>query len=162
MEHVLVRRIEHLTGSPAAPRIGFAVEIRDRPGPAHKAGAFPDDVVWVQLHGGLFVAKAKVRIAWIGEYSNIKEVRARTAGSPLRDLDDFWARRPKFGYAAVAQLAEERWIEPFWAGPRTYGYEWIILDDPKKRSNWLDKKPPPSNGVVLQKAFAAYKAPRPS
>lgn len=157
MEHVLIRRIEHLTGSPAAPRLGFAVEIRDRPGPAHKHGAFPDDDVWVQLHGGLYVAKAKVRICWVGEYSNIREVRRRTAGAPLHDVENFWARRPKFGYAAVAQLQGERWLEPFWAGPRTYGYEWIILDDAKKRSSWLDKKAPPSNGDALERAFTTFK-----
>lgn len=160
MEHVLIRRIEHLTGSATAPRLAFAVETRERPGPAHKHGAFPGDVVWVQLHGGLFVAKATVRICWIGEYSRIKEVRARTSGSPLHALDDFWARRPKFGYAAVAQLDTERWIDPFWAGPRTYGYEWVLLEEPKKRSSWLDQKPPPSNGDALEEAFAGFKARR--
>lgn len=160
MEHVLVRRLEHLTGSASAPRLAFAVEVRERPGPAHKNGAFPGDDFWVQLHGGLFVAKAKVRIAWVGEYSNIREIRRRTAGSPVHDVDDFWARRPKFGYAAVAELQNERWIEPFWAGPRTYGYEWIILDDEKKRSSWLEKKSPPSGGQALEKALASFKAER--
>ncbi|HLF69777.1 MAG TPA: hypothetical protein VI541_02340, partial [Actinomycetota bacterium] len=66
MEHVLIRKLDHLTGSATSPRLGFAVEARDRPGPAHKNGAFEGDVVWVQLHGGLFVARAKVKICWIG------------------------------------------------------------------------------------------------
>ncbi|HVF11662.1 MAG TPA: hypothetical protein VNA87_01110 [Actinomycetota bacterium] len=158
MEHVVVRKLEHLTGSASAPRISFAVEVRDRPGPAHKNGAFQDDVVWVQLQGGLFVARAKVRIAWIGEYSNIKEIRARTKGSPLYSTEDFWARRPKYGYAAVAQLHQEVWIDPFWAGPRSYGYEWILLEDQKKRTSWLDHKDPPRGGEELVANFNKWKA----
>lgn len=158
MEHVIIRKLEHLTGTSGAPQLGFAVEARDRPGPAHKNGAFSDDVIWVQLHGGLFVAKAKVRISWIGEYSNIKEIRARTKGSPLHDVEDFWARRAKYGYAAVAQLQAETWIDPFWAGPRTYGYEWVVLEDQKKRSAWLEKKDAPRGGEDLVAKFKAWKA----
>lgn len=157
MEHVVVRKLEHVTGTSGAPRISFAVEARDRPGPAHKNGAFQDDVVWVQLHGGLFVARAKVRIAWIGEYSNIKEIRSRTKGSPLYNVEDFWAKRPKYGYAAVAQLQQEVWVDPFWAGPRSYGYEWILLEDQKKRSSWLDHKEPPRGGEELVSKFNAWK-----
>jgi hypothetical protein len=160
MEHVIIRKLEHLTGTSGAPQLGFAVEARDRPGPAHKNGAFSDDVIWVQLHGGLFVAKAKVRISWIGEYSNIKEVRARTKGAPIHEVEDFWARRAKYGYAAVAQLQAETWIEPFWAGPRTYGYEWVVLEDSKKRTSWLDKKEPPRGGEDLVSKFNGWKAAR--
>ena len=119
MDHVLIRKTEHLTGSASSPKLGFAVETRDRPGPAHKNGAFEGDVVWVQLFGGIFVAKAKVRICWIGEYSKISEVRARTKGSPIYEVDSFWTGRPK------------------------YGYEWVLLDDDRKRSSWLDRKPAP-------------------
>lgn len=157
MEHVVIRKLEHLTGTAGAPRLGCAVETRDRPGPAHKNGAFPDDIVWIQLHGGLFVAKAKVKISWIGEFSNVKEIRARTKGSPIYQLEDFWLKRPKYGYAAVAQLQQETWIEPFWAGPRTYGYEWVLLDDSKKRSGWLDRKDPPRSAVDLRAKFDEWK-----
>jgi hypothetical protein len=143
MDHVLIRKPEHLTGSARAPALGFAIETRDRPGPVHKNGAFEGDTVWVQLHGGVFVAKAKIRICWIGEFSKIAEVRVRTRGSAIHDVDSFWTGRPKYGYAAVASLMAESWIDPFWAGPRSYGYEWVILDDDKKRSSWLDKKPAP-------------------
>jgi hypothetical protein len=157
MEHVVTRRLEHLTGTREAPSLGFAVEIRDRPGPAHKAGAAPDDPVWVQLHGGLFVARARIRLAWIGEYSNVSEVRARTRGSPLHDLDGFWTGRPRYGYAAVAALQGERWIqEPFWAGPRTYGYEWVLLENQGKRSSWLDPKDPPRGGDTLLREYRSW------
>jgi hypothetical protein len=157
MEHVLIRRLEHLTGTREAPELGFAVEIRDRPGPAHKAGAAPDDVVWVQLHGGLFVARARIRLAWIGEFSNVSEVRARTRGSALHDLDGFWTGRARYGYAAVAGLQGERWItEPFWAGPRTYSYEWVLLENDKKRPSWLDPKEPPRGGDALLREFRAW------
>ncbi len=156
MEHVLIRRLEHLTGSNEAPSLGYAVEVRDRPGPAHKAGAAPDDVVWVQLHGGLFVARARIRLAWIGEYSNVEEVRARTRDSALNGLDGFWSGRPRYGYAAVASLQGERWIEPFWAGPRTYGYEWVLLENDKKHSSWLDPKEPPRGGEGLLREFRAW------
>ena len=47
MEHVVVRALEHLAGDSAKPALGFAVETRDRPGPAYKEGSSPDDVVWV-------------------------------------------------------------------------------------------------------------------
>jgi hypothetical protein len=143
MDHVLIRKPEHLTGSAKGPSLGFAIETRDRPGPVHKNGAFEGDNVWIQLQGGVFVAKAKIRICWIGEFSKIAEVRARTRGSALYDVDSFWTGRPKYGYAAVASLMGETWTDPFWAGPRSYGYEWVILDDEKKRASWLDRKPAP-------------------
>lgn len=156
MEHVLIRRLEHLTGTAGAPRLGHAVETRDRKGPAHKHGASPADFVWVQLHGGLFVARARVRLCWIGEYSRIDEIRRRTVGSPLHDLDAFWAGRPRVGYAAVASLEQERWIDPFWAGPRTYAYEWVVLEDDAKRASWLDRKEPPRGGEGTARAFQAW------
>src|SRR5204863_2469602 len=110
MEHVVIRSLAHLTGDASEPALGFAVEARDRPGPAHKVGSSPDDPVWVQLEGGLFVARARIRLGWIGEYSTIDELRARTAGSALHDLDGFWAGRPRYGYGAVASLERERWV----------------------------------------------------
>jgi hypothetical protein len=144
VDHVVIRKLEHLTGSSGAPAVSFAVETRDRPGPAHKGGAFEGDVVYTQLHGGLIVARAKVRIGYVMEYSNIQEVRARTRGSALYGVADFWKGRPRYGFAAVAALIEETWVQPpYWGGPRTYGYEWVLLDDDKKRATWLDKREPP-------------------
>lgn len=162
MEHVVIRKLEHLTGTSRAPVLGFAVEARERPGPAYKQGAFPDDVVWIQLHGGLFVARAKVRICWIGEFSRIDEVRARTKGYPIHGIDAYWVGRPRYGYAAVAALQNETWIDPFWAGPRTYGYEWVLCDDAKKRSSWLDPRDPPRGaGEDLPRRFRSWLGARP-
>jgi hypothetical protein len=156
VDHVLIRFLEHLTGSRSAPRLGFGVEMRDRPGPLHKHGAFERDRVWVQLRGGLFVARAEVRICWVGEYSDVAVVRQRTSGSPIFGLDGFWKGRPRYGYAGVAELQREAWIEPFWAGPRTYAYEWVLLEDERKRSSWLDPKPPPRGGDGLREAFSSW------
>ena len=156
MDHVLIRRLEHLTGSEHRPALGFAVETRDRPGPAFKTGTSPGEEVWVQLHGGLFVARARIKLGWVGEFSSVDAVRARTRGSPIHDVDEFWKGRPRFGYAAVAGLENEKWIEPFWAGPRTYGYEWVTLEDEKKRSSWLDPKEPPRGGAGLVDSFKAW------
>lgn len=161
MEHVIIRKLEHLTGSAASPRLAFAVEARDRRGPANKAGAFQGDLVHVQLHGGLFVARAVIKIGWIGEYVGIDEVRARTRGSPLHDVEAFWSGRSRVGYAVVAELTQERWLPaPFWAGPRTYGYEWVVLDDDAKKRSWLDTKEPPRGGQDLRAAFEAWRARR--
>jgi hypothetical protein len=160
MDHVLIRKLEHLTGSASSPRLGYAIEVRDRKGPAHKNGAFERDAVHVQLHGGLFVARASVKICWIGEYSRIDEIRARTKGSPIYDVDDFWQGRPRVGYAAVAELVSERWVPPFWGGPRTYAYDWVVLEDDAKRKSWLDEKEPPRGGEDLKSSFAAWKASR--
>ena len=153
----MIRRLGHLAGNAQAPALRYGIETRDRPGPLHKQGAFQDDEVWVQLHGGLFVGRARIRLAWIGEYSNVSEVRARTRGSSLHDVDGFWTGRPRYGYAAVASLQGERWLpEPFWAGPRTYGYEWIRLEDPKKRGSWLEPKDPPRGGEGLLIEFRRW------
>ena len=161
MDHVLIRKLEHLTGSASSPRLGFFVETRDRKGPAHKTGAFERYVVHIQLHGGLFVGRASVKICWIGEYSRIDEIRRRTEGSPIHDLDAFWQGRPRVGYAAVAELVGERWLpEPFWAGPRTYGYEWVVLDDDAKRRSWLDEKEPPRGGEGLKTDFETWRRAR--
>jgi hypothetical protein len=160
VEHVLIRKLEHLTGSADRPDLRFGVEVRDRPGPLHKHGAFEDDTVWIQLHGGLIVGRAAVRITWIGEYSDVRQVRARTAGSPIHDLEGFWTGRARYGYAGVATLAREQWVEPVWAGPRTYGYEWVRLEDDKKRASWLDPRPPPRGGEGLLGAFRDWIAAR--
>jgi len=161
VEHVLIRPLEQLTGSKTAPSLGFAVETRDSPGPAYKEGTAPDDVVWVQLRGGLLVARASIELGWVGEYSNIAQVRDRTRTHPeLHGLDAFWQGRPRYGFAAVARLRHERWIEPFWAGPRTYGYEWVVLENEKKRKSWLAPKPPPRGGDALLREFRAWFDPR--
>lgn len=156
MDHVIVRKLEHLTGTSDRPALGYAVETRERPGPAFKTGTSPDEGVWVQLHGGLFVAKARVKLGWVAEYGGIDSVRARTRGSEIYDLDDFWKGRPRLGYAVVASLQHEKWVEPFWAGPRTYGYEWIVIEDEKKRTTWLEPKEPPRGGAGLLEQFQAW------
>jgi hypothetical protein len=155
-EHVQTRALEHLRGTPDTPRMAVAIETRERPGPAYKAGVWSDDIVWVQLVGGLFVAKARVKTSWRGEYSRLDDVkpRAGAAGFP----DDFWSGRPRRGYAVVCTLDVERWIDPFWAGPRTYGYEWIVLEDDKKRGSWLDPKEPPRGGEGLLHRFEDARA----
>ena len=160
MEHVVIRRLEQLSGGVSSPQISYAIETRDRPGPAHKNGAYPGDAVWIQLHGGLMIAKARVELCWIGEYSDVREVRARTRGSHLYEMRSFWAGRPRYGYAAVASLHHETWIDPYWAGPRTYGYEWVLLDD-KKKASWLDRKPPPRSSDDLKASFKGWLASRP-
>lgn len=157
-EHVVIRALGHLTGDEGRPRLGVGIETRDRPGPAYKAGVFSDDVVWVQLHGGLFVARARVRIAWRGEYSRVDEIRMRAEGAPVAGHEEFWAGRPRVGYAVVAQLDQERWIDPFWGGPRTYGYEWVVLESDSKRASWLTPKEPPRGGGGLARAFATARA----
>ena len=157
MEHVLIRRLEHLSGSDAGPALGFGVELRDRPGPLHKLGAYPDDPVWIQIHGGLVVGRAVVRISWVGEYDDVRQVRDRTQGSALQSMDEFWTHRPRYGYAGVVALDRERWVEPFWAGPRTYGYEWIRLEAEAKRSSWLTPKPPPRGGEGLLQRFESWR-----
>lgn len=156
MEHVLIRKLEHLSGSAGAPRLGFAVEIRDRAGPVFKGGAYEDDEVWIQLHGGLIVAKAKIKIAWLGEYSTISEIRARTKGAALYEMGSFWTGRPRWGYAAVGALKSESWVPPFWAGPRTYAYEWVRLEDEKKRASWLSRKDAPRTSEDLQAKFKIW------
>jgi hypothetical protein len=159
MEHVVIRKLEHLTGTADRPALGHAVETRDRPGPAYKIGTSPGEEVWIQLHGGLFVGKAKIKLGWVGEFSGIDNVRARTRGSAIHTLESFWKGRPRFGYASVAGLEHEKWIEPFWAGPRTYAYEWVVLEDDKKRSSWLETKDPPRGGAAgLLQEFKAWLA----
>ncbi len=158
MDHVIVRKLEHLTGTSDRPALGYAIETRERPGPAFKTGTSPDEGVWVQLHGGLFVAKARIKLGWVAEYGGIDSVRTRTRGAAIHDLDDFWKGRPRLGYAVVASLQHEKWIEPFWAGPRTYAYEWILMDDEKKRSTWLDPKEPPRGGAGLLEQFRDWLA----
>ena len=156
-DHVLIRKLEHLTGSAKAPRLGYAVETRTTQGPAYKHGAFPHDTVWIKLHGGLVVGRAEIKLAWVGEFSDIVEIRRRVPGAPIQHMAAFWAGRPRVGYAVVAELQNERWIEPVWQGPRTYGYEWVVLDE-KKRDTWLAEKPPPRGGADLRDAFLRWRS----
>jgi hypothetical protein len=161
VDHVLIRPLEHLSGSSTAPALAFGVETRERPGPLYKQGAFEDDAVWVQVNGGLFVSRAVVRISWVGEYSNVAEVRRRTHGAALSEDEAFWRGRPRAGYAGVVTLQRERWLDqPFWAGPRTYGYEWVVLENEAKEASWLDRKPPPRGGEGLLDRFLAWRSAR--
>ena len=75
-------------------------------------------------------------------------------------MEAFWAGRARYGYAAVASLVREPGVEPYWGGPRTYGYEWVRLEDQKKRASWLDPKPPPRGGEGLRQQFARWLASR--
>ena len=79
-------------------------------------------------------------------------------GSPIFEADEFWKSRPRYGYAGVAELQREAWIEPFWGGPRTYAYEWVLLEDDSRRSSRLDAKPPPRGGEGLRGSFGAWLA----
>lgn len=154
-EHVQIRALEHLAGDEDRPRLRYAVETRDRPGPAYKAGVYSEDTVWVQLRGGLLIGKARVKIAWRGEYSRIEEIRQRV-DAPIPE--GFWGGRPRHGYAIVATLEHERWIDPYWGGPRSYSYEWIVLESDEKRASWLDPKAPPRGGEALREEFLASRA----
>ena len=156
-EHVIIRKLEHLAGNERTPALRFAVETRSTPGPVFKHGAFAGDVVWIKLHGGLVVAKAEIRIAWVGEYSALREIQARTPGSAIQNNASFWAGRPKFGYAVVGELQNERWVDPKWQGPRTYGYEWIVMDSDKKSKTWFEDKPAPRGGEELLNRFQAWR-----
>jgi hypothetical protein len=113
--------------------------------------------VWIKLHGGLVVGKATIEIAWVGEFSALNEIRRRTEPTSISRKDDFWAGRPKVGYAVVAELKNERWIEPRWEGPRTYGYEWVVLDNDKKIATWTAPKPAPRGGEELLSAFLNWR-----
>jgi len=97
-----------------------------------------------------------VKIAWKGEYASIEEIKRRVSGWDAPS--SFWDGRSKNGYAIVAELADERWIEPYWSGPRSYGYEWIVLENDAKRSSWLDGKDPPRSGADLPARFHAARA----
>ena len=155
--HVLIRKLEHMTGSASAPALRYAIETRSSAGPAYKTGAFPGEQVQIKLHGGLVVATAQIEIAWVGEFSSRNEIRSRTRDAPIHDIESFWSGRPKVGYAVVAKLTHERWVEPHWQGPRTYGYEWVVLDNDKKRATWLEDKPPPRGGEELMRSFIAWR-----
>ena len=156
-DHVLIRKLEHLAGNDRTPALRYAVETRESAGPAFKNGAFPGDVVWIKLHGGLVVGKAQIKIAWVGEYSSLREIQARTPGSAIQGNASFWAGRPKFGYAVVGELQNERWLEPKWQGPRTYGYEWVVIDSDKKSESWFEDKPAPRGGAELLERFLNWK-----
>ncbi len=155
MDHVVIFDPEQVTATGGRPEVTCAVEARDRPGPAFKHGVFNDDVVWIRM-GPLLVAKAIVKIAWKGEYAFLDELRERTKGTPLYALDGFWTGKPKIGYAVVAQLLRAKFLpEPALAGPRTYGYEWIVLENERKVETWLTRRPPEPKDEDLVARFNA-------
>ncbi len=150
---MVILQPDELRAREGRPLVSVAVEARDRPGPAFKQGVFPDDTVWIRM-GPLLVARATVKIAWKGEYAFLREVRDRTKGSELYDQEAFWQRKPKIGYAVVAQLREARFLpEATLAGPRSYGYDWIVLESESKQDTWLRKRPPEPKDADLVRRF---------
>jgi hypothetical protein len=155
VQHVVIFQPEHLSARDGRPRVSVAVEARDRPGPAFKHGVASDDVVWIRM-GPLLVAKAVVDIAYHFEYAMLKELRERTKGTELYGLEGFWAGKPKVGYAVVAKLRGARFVpEAKLAGPRTYGYDWIVLENERKEDTWLDERAPEPKDAQLVSRFRA-------
>jgi hypothetical protein len=153
VDHVVIFDPALVTARDGRPNVPVALEARDRPGPAYKQGVFSDDMVWIRM-GPLLVAKARVKIAWKGEYAFLREIRDRTKGSPLHDAESFWAGKPKIGYAIVAQLKDIFFLkEPALAGPRSYGYEWIVIENEKKQDTWLTRRPPEDKDAALVRRF---------
>lgn len=153
VDHVVIFAPEHLAARDGRPKITVAIEARDRPGPAYKHGVYDGDVVWIRM-GPLLVAKAAVAIAWHGEYAVLRELRDRTKGTELYGLDSFWTGKPKVGYAVVAQLEHARFLaEAKLAGPRTYGYEWIVLENDRKRDTWLTPRSPEDKDATVVRRF---------
>lgn len=153
MDHVVIFDPGLVGATNGRPDITAAVEARDRPGPAYKHGVFSDDVVWIRM-GPLLVAKGKVKLAWKGEYAFLRELRDRTKGTELYGRDEFWAGKPKIGYAVVAQLKDVYFLkEPSLAGPRTYGYDWITLENEKKEDTWLTRRPPEPKDADLVRRY---------
>lgn len=149
----MIMQPEHVRAHDGRPLVPYAVEARDRPGPAFKHGVFPDDVVWIRM-GPLLIAKAVVKIAWKGEYAFVRELRDRTRGSHMHGDDSFWQHRPKIGYAVVATLEPARFLpEPVLAGPRSYGYDWIVLESESKQETWLTHRPPEPKDADLVRRF---------
>jgi hypothetical protein len=158
MDHVVIFDPDHVRSRAGRPRFTVAVEARDRPGPAYKAGVGSGEVVWIRM-GPLVVAKATVDIAWHGEYAMLKEIRNRTKGTELFDQDGYWQGKAKIGYAVVAKLRDARWLpEPQLGGPRTYAYDWVVLENEKKEDTWLDLKPPESKDAGLVRRLNELKA----
>lgn len=158
MDHVVIRDPEHLSARDGRPLLTVAVESRDRPGPAYKHGVYDGDVVWVRM-GPLLVARAEVKIAWRGEYAMLGELRNRTKGTELFALDAYWTGKPKVGYAVVATLHKARFLsEAMLAGPRTYGYDWIVLENEHKEDTWLETRPPEPKDEPLVERFRAMVA----
>lgn len=152
MEHVVILDPELVGAKDGRPYVPIAVEVRDRPGPAYKHGVFSDDDVYIRM-GPLLVATAKVKLAWKGEFAFQREIRERTKGTPL-DSDAFWTGRPKVGYAVVAELKDQRFVkESALAGPRSYGYDWIVLESEKKQDTWLTRRPPEDKDTELVRRF---------
>lgn len=152
MDHVVIFEPHHFKSVKGRPDLTVAVEARDRPGPAFKEGVFPDDTVWFRM-GPLLVAKATVKIAWKGEYAFIRELRKRTEETELANDEAWWLRRPKIGYAVVAQLTQARYLSSAkLGGPRSYGYDWIVLDSESKRKTWLNlREPEPKDADLLRR-----------
>lgn len=158
VEHVVIFAPEHLAARDGRPDVPLAIEARDRPGPAYKHGVFSDEEVWIRM-GPLLVAKAAVKLAWKGEYAFLREIRDRTEGTYLYDLEPFWSGKPKIGYAVVAELKDARFVaEPSLAGPRSYGYDWIVLENEKKHQTWLTKRPPEPKDAELLARFRGLAA----
>ena len=153
MDHVVIFAPEHLEARNGRPNVTVAVEARDRPGPAYKHGVYNDDVVWIRM-GPLLVAKGAVKLATKLEYAFLEELRDRTRDTDLHGLEGFWAGKPKIGYAVVAELKDVRFLnEPCLAGPRTYGYDWIVLENERKAQTWLTKRPPEDKDADLVRRF---------
>ena len=107
------------------------------------------------------VAAGELQAAGLGAAVIIMGIMQREGGMHRRPRQhDRHHRQRQLGGAAIrrAELQHESWIEPFWAGPRTYAYEWVLLENDKKHKSWLDRKDSPRTGADLAAKFEAWKS----
>ena len=136
MEHIAIQNKEYTFDS--LPTLSILCRCKLRKDPPYDK-VTPGDIVYI-LQDGLIKVKTTVLRVLSKEYDDISEIRNLCEGtSPsLYNGVNYWNAMRNRHYGTVVWLANNNPLaKPIRPKTRSYGHDWIVLDNQQKRQKWL-------------------------
>jgi len=137
-EHIIIRKEEFVTGSisKSVPTVFTQTHKTHPPLPYNRISI--GETVWMKWSDGPIVAKAKVEGFRLLENCTVEEFRETVRGTNLYNHNEYWEIKSKKFNGMTIYIAGGEWLDdPIFSQSRSYSNSWIILDDEKKRKEWL-------------------------
>jgi hypothetical protein len=138
MDHVVIRRVEYVSGTRDRPEIGIFTQAHQTRHPVPWGQITVGDTVWMKWSRGPIVARATVQGFRQIQACSPDRLRQIVTGCKLYDLKDYWVSLPPAFSAVVIWLDDERWLDsPVFPSARSRGESWVPLKTSELREAWL-------------------------
>jgi hypothetical protein len=111
MDHVVIRRVEYVSGTRDRPEIGIFTQAHQTRHPVPWGQITVGDTVWMKWSRGPIVARATVQGFRQIQACSPDRLRQIVTGCKLYDLKDYWVSLPPAFSAVVIWLDDERWLD---------------------------------------------------